>query len=265
MRIGVIGAGAIGRYLIEAVRAGRAGDHEIVVVGDIVPGLSLDGVPYTTDIRSLPSYGLDLVVEAAAQAAAREYAVPMLEAGLDVMIMSVGALADEAFAERLRETARRVGRRVYIPSGALGGLDAVKAGLLSGLESVELVSTKPPVALQGAAYFDTHPVDWDAIRGPTVVYEGPAAEAVGYFPQNVNVAAVLSLAGVGPHKTRVRVVADPTATTNQHSVRVKGGFGTLEVNLSNLPTPENPKTSWLAALAAVAMLRRLADPFQIGQ
>jgi len=127
------------------------------------------------------------------------------------------------------------------------------------------VSTKPPIALQGAAYFDTHPVDWDAVTGPTVVYEGPAAEAVGYFPQNVNVAAVLSLAGIGPHETKVRVVADPAATTNQHSVRVKGGFGTLEVNLSNLPTPENPKTSWLAALAAVAMLRRIADPFQIGQ
>src|SRR5690242_18001747 len=137
MRIGVIGAGAIGRYLIEAVRAGKAGDHEVVVVGDVVPGLTIEGVPYTTDVGSLPSYGLDLVVEAAAQAAAREHAIPMLEAGLDVMVMSVGALADEAFAERLRATAHRVGHRVYIPSGALGGLDAVKAGMLSGLDSVE--------------------------------------------------------------------------------------------------------------------------------
>jgi aspartate dehydrogenase len=265
MRIGVIGAGAIGRYLVQAVQSGKAGENEVKVVADVMPGLAVEGIPFTSDPLSLPSYGIDLVVEAAAQAAAREYAIPMLEAGLDVMVMSVGALADEAFTDRLRETARRAGRRVYIPSGALGGLDAVKAGAISGLDEVELTSTKPPIALQGAAYFDSHPVDWDRITGPTVVYEGPAAEAVGYFPQNVNVAAVLSLAGIGPHRTKVRVVADPASTTNQHSVRVRGGFGTLEVNLSNLPTPENPKTSWLAALAAVAMLRRLADPIQLGQ
>jgi aspartate dehydrogenase len=265
MRIGVIGAGAIGRYLVQAVRSGQAGDNEVVVVADILPNASVEGLPYTTDVASLPSYGLDLVVEAASQAAAREHAAPLLEAGLDVMMMSVGALADEAFAARLREAARRAGRRVYIPSGALGGLDAVKAGALSGLEEVELTSTKPPIALQGAAYFDEHPVDLDTITQPTTVYEGPAVEAVRYFPQNVNVAAVLSLAGIGPQRTRVRVVADPAATTNQHAVRVRGGFGTFEVRLSNLPSPDNPKTSWLAALAAVAMLRRLADPFQIGQ
>ena len=265
MRVGVIGAGAIGRYLVQAVQAGTAGDHAVCAIADVMPGVAVEGIPFTNDPLTLPSYGVELVVEAAAQAAAREYAVPLLEAGMDVMIMSVGALADEALLERLRDAARRAGRRVYVPSGALGGLDAVKAGALSGLEEVELTSTKPPIALQGAAYFDTHPVDWERITSPTLVYEGPAAEAVGYFPQNVNVAAVLSLAGVGPHRTKVRVIADPAATTNQHSVRVRGGFGTLEVHLSNLPTPENPKTSWLAALAAVAMLRRIADPIQLGQ
>jgi aspartate dehydrogenase len=265
MRIGVIGAGAIGRYLVQAVRSGQAGDHEIVVVGDVIPNGAIDGIPYTTDVASLPSHGLDLVVEAAAQAAARQHVVPMLEAGVDVMVMSVGALADEGFYEQVRAAASRAGRRVYIPSGALGGLDAVKAAAVAGLDSVELITTKPPIAIKDAAYFQDHPVDWDAITSPTVVYEGPAAEAVGYFPQNVNVAAVLSLAGIGPQRTRVRVVADPASTTNQHMVRVRGGFGEMEVRLSNLPTPENPKTSWLAALAAVAMLRRLADPVQLGQ
>ncbi|HLI26147.1 MAG TPA: aspartate dehydrogenase [Chloroflexota bacterium] len=265
MRIGVIGAGAIGRYLIQAVRSGQAGDHEVVVVADILPQVEIEGLPYTTDVTTLPSYRLDLVVEAAAQAAARAHVIPLLEAGLDVMIMSVGALADEAFYTRLREVARRAGRRVYIPSGALGGLDAIKAAAIAGLDEVELITTKPPVALQGAAYFETHPVDWAAIREPTTVYEGPAIEAVQHFPQNVNVAAVLSLAGLGPRRTRVRVVADPAATVNQHRVRARGAFGSLEVTLNNLPSPDNPKTSWLAALAAVAMLRRLADPIQLGQ
>ncbi len=265
MRIGVIGAGAIGRYLVQAVRSGKAGDHQVVVVGDIIPNGAIDDIPYTTDVSTLPSHGLDLVVEAAAQAAARQHVVPMLEAGVDVMIMSVGALADEAFYEQVREAARRARRRVYIPSGALGGLDAVKAAAIAGLDSVELITTKPPIAIKDAAYFQDHPVDWDAISSPTVVYEGPAIEAVGYFPQNVNVAAVLSLAGLGPRRTRVRVVADPASTTNQHMVRVRGAFGELEVTLRNKPTPENPKTSWLAALAAVAMLRRLADPIQLGQ
>jgi len=265
MRIGVIGAGAIGRYLVQAVRSGQAGDHEVVVVGDVIPNGAIDGIPYTTDVSSLPSYDLELVVEAAAQVAARQHVVPMLEAGVDVMVMSVGALADEGFYEQVQAAARRAGRRVYIPSGALGGLDAVKAAAVAGLDSVELITTKPPIAIKDAVYFQDHPVDWDAITSPTVVYEGPASEAVGYFPQNVNVAAVLSLAGVGPHRTRVRVVADPASKTNQHMVRVRGGFGEMEVKLSNLPTPENPKTSWLAALAAVAMLRRLADPIQLGQ
>lgn len=265
MRIGVIGVGAIGRYLIQAVRSGQAGDHEVIVVAGTRPRATVEGLPYTTEVRSLPRYQLDLVVEAASQAAVREHAVPLLEAGLDLMVMSVGALADEAFAARLRAVAQQMGRRVYIPSGALGGLDAVKAAALAGLDEVELVSTKPPAALRGAPYFATHPLDWAAITGPTVVYEGPASEAVGYFPQNVNVAAVLSLAGVGPQRTRVRVVADPAATTNQHTVRVRGGFGALEVCLSNLPSPDNPKTSWLAALSAIAMLRRLGDPFQVGQ
>jgi aspartate dehydrogenase len=250
---------------VGAVRDGLAGANEVAVVADVLPGAAIEGLPYTTDVTTLPTYSLDLVVEAAAQAAARAHAVPLLEAGLDVMIMSVGALADEDFYARLREAARRAGRRVYIPSGALGGLDAIKAAAIAGLDAVELITTKPPVALQGAAYFDEHPVDWDALAGPTTVYEGPASEAVGYFPQNVNVAAVLSLAGIGPHATRVRVVADPAATTNQHQVRARGAFGNLEVTLNNLPSPDNPKTSWLAALAAVAMLRRLADPIQLGQ
>jgi aspartate dehydrogenase len=265
MRIGVIGAGAIGRYLIQAVRSGQAGDHEVVVAADILPQVAIEGVAYTTDVTTLPGYGLDLVIEAASQAAARTHALPLLEAGLDLMLMSVGALADEAFYDRLRETARRAGRRVYIPSGALGGLDAIKAAAVAGLDEVELITTKPPVALQGAAYFETRPVDWAAITGPTTVYEGPAVEAVQHFPQNVNVAAVLSLAGLGPRQTRVRVVADPTATVNQHRVRARGPFGSLEVTLNNLPSPDNPKTSWLAALAAVAMLRRLSDPIQLGQ
>lgn len=265
MRIGVIGAGAIGRCLVEAVRAGQAGEHRVVVVAARSPERALPGVPFTTDPLSLPRYGAELAVEAASQAAVRDYVIPLLAAGLDVLVMSVGALADPAFAARVRDAARHAGRRVYIPSGALGGLDALKAGLLSGLEAVELTSTKPPAALQGAPYFAEHPVAWHTITGPTVVYEGPAIEAVRYFPQNVNVAAVLSLAGLGPERTWVRIVADPAATTNQHVVRARGGFGTLEVALSNLPSPDNPKTSWLAALSAIAMLRRLGDPFQLGQ
>ena len=271
MRVGVIGVGSIGRYLVGSIRAGQAGAAHVVGLA-ARPGsearlaevAASAGCPWTTDALALVAEKPDIVVEAASQAAVRQYAVPLLEAGIDVLVMSGGALADSALMARVAEAAEANGGRVHVPAGAIGGLDVLRAAALAGLDEVTLVTSKAPRALAGAPFFDTHPVDLDAIRERTVIFEGSAAEAVRLFPANVNVAAALSLAGIGTERTRMQVVADPTLDRNVHEVFGRGAFGEMRLRVANVPSPTNPKTSLLACLSAVATLRRLAGSVQIG-
>jgi aspartate dehydrogenase len=271
VRVGIIGVGSIGSYLIESICQGMAGPVEIAAIAD-APAMedhlrSLAervGCPYTTDALTLPDFGPDLIVEAAAQGAVRQYALPILRRGVDLLIMSVGALADPAFLDEVTDAARLSGHRVYLPSGAVGGLDALRSARVAGLDDVTLITSKHPRALAGAPFFDDHPVDLDAIQERTVIYEGPAREAVQLFPANVNVSAALSLAGIGPDRTRMQVVADPSLDRNIHEVKACGAFGEFYLQVANVPSPTNPKTSLLACLSPLATLRRLSDPIQIG-
>lgn len=194
----------------------------------------------------------DVVVEAATVEAARTIVPAALGAGRDVLMMSIGALVDEAFFMEMRALAAQNGAKLYLPSGAMAGIDGLKAGTIGGLKSVTLVTTKPPASLGMS-------VDkW------TVVFSGSAREAIERFPKNVNVAVCLSLAGLGADETWVQVVADPLATHNEHKLIVEGAFGRMRLELMNLPHPENAKTSYLASLSAIATLKRIVDPVQIG-
>lgn len=154
--------------------------------------------------------------------------------------------------------------KVYIPSGAIAGLDGLKAAALGRIDEVTLTTRKTPENLRDAPYIEKRGVDIGAIEEPTLIYEGPALEACRLFPANVNVAASLSLAGVGPEKTRVRIIADPTLRKNVHEIDVKGEFGCLKVHVENVPSPDNPKTSYLAALSAIATLRKITEDIQVG-
>jgi aspartate dehydrogenase len=271
MRISVIGVGSIGRYLIERVHAGAVGRVELASIADVpeararlVDLAARTGCRATTDPLDLLTDKPDVVVEAAAQAVVRQYAVPLLEGGADVMVISVGALADAGLLAAMTGAAERSGRRVHVPAGAIGGLDVLRAASLDQLSEVTLVTSKPPRALAGAPFFEANPVDLAAIRQRTVIFEGAAADAVKLFPANVNVAAALSLAGLGAERTRMQVVADPTLDRNVHEVVARGSFGELTLRLANVPSPANPKTSFLACLSALATLRRLSQPVQIG-
>ena len=271
MRAAVIGVGSIGSYLVEGIGRGLAGPVELTGIAATPAGEArlkelahAAGCAWTTDPLSLADGKPDLVVEAASQAAARAYAVPLLERGVDVMLMSVGALADPAFLQEVTTVASRHGRRVHVPSGAIGGLDVLRAARVDGLAEVTLVTSKAPRALAGAPFFETHPIDLAAIRERTVIFDGPAREAVRLFPANVNVAAALSLAGLGADRTRMQVVADPALDRNVHEVVARGSFGELRLRVDNVPSPQNPKTSFLACLSGLATLRRLADPIQVG-
>ncbi len=198
-------------------------------------------------LEGLLSAGPDVVVEAASQEAVKQYGLRVLEAGADLVVLSVGALMDEGLRSRLVEAARRRGHRIYVPSGAIAGLDAVYALSLDEIRSVRLVTRKPPRSL-GLA---------EEPRRPVTLYRGPAGEAVKRFPANVNVAAALSLAA--GREAEVEVIADPGATENIHEVYVDSEASRLAVRVENRPSPRNPRTSYLAALSAVALLKRLAD------
>lgn len=260
-RIGIIGCGTIGSQLASAVDAGQVKNATLVSLFDIVTGSAknlgskLQSAPKAfDDFEGFMSQDCDVVVEAASQEAARKFAKPVLDAGRDLLLMSAGALADRELLASLQASKGRI----YVPTGAIAGIDAIRA-VKHLLETVTLTTTKAPKALAGAPFFETSDIKLDVIKEKTVIYEGPAADAVRKFPANVNVAAVLSLAGIGFDRTRVRIVADPAFTTNQHEITATGSFGKFQFTVNNVPSPGNPKTSYLAVLSAIECLRSVCD------
>ena len=207
---------------------------------------------------------VSLVIEAASQEAVRQYGPMALENGKDLMILSVGALGDDALRETLFSLAKEKGSRIYIPSGAIGGADLVSSASVANIEYVELETIKPPSGLNGSDYVREKSIDLESLKERTVIFEGTARDAVKAFPRNVNVSATLSLAGIGFDRTRVRVVVDPDAERNEHIIRVKGDFGSAEFRIENVPSPMNPRTSYLAAISAVATLRKITSGVWIG-
>jgi aspartate dehydrogenase len=267
--VALAGAGAIATVLIDGIARGSAGLARVTAIGRLAAdaaGVDVraqrQSAAAFTDLARLPDYA-GLVIEAAGGDVVRRYAGGWLASGADVMLLSAGALVDPVFARELRAVARKHHRRIYVPSGAVAGIDGIRAGALGGLQRLDLCTTKPPRGLAGAPHIVANNIDLDALRVPTTVFEGSVAEAVRGFPSNVNVAAVISLAGAGVD-VRVRVVADPTTAANTHVIEAAGDFGTFTVRLDNLPSPANPKTSALAPLSALAMLRRLSSELWVG-
>ena len=200
----------------------------------------------------------DFLIECAGAGAVKEVVEAAIEHKKDCLIMSVGALMSQP---ELLEQAREHKVQVRIPSGALCGLDGVRAAMEAGLHSVVLTTRKPPKGLVGAPYLVENQIDVENISEEMVVFEGNALEAVKAFPANVNVAGALSLMGMGPKETMVRVIADPNALENSHQIVAEGAFGRLEATTRNLPSPRNPKSSYLASLSACAELRNAAMDF----
>jgi aspartate dehydrogenase len=198
-----------------------------------------------------------LVVEAATPDAVGELLEEVARDGRDLLVLSVGGLVE---CGRALEAAAAAGCRVYCPSGAIAGLDAIRAASIGTIDGAEITTRKPPAGLAGAPGLDFDPA---SLSEPRVVFEGSAREACRAFPRNVNVSAALSLAGIGFDRTRVRVVADPGVTRNVHEIRVWGDFGQIETRTENVPS-ENPRTSRLAALSAIALIRRLTASLQVG-
>jgi len=264
-KVGLVGCGTIGSQLAITLDSDKIVNASLVAIFDIaVSNLQnlkskLHGSPGAySDFDTFLASGADIVVEAASQDAVRAFGRAILEAGKDMMIMSVGALADKKLLTELLQVAAKKSCRIYVPSGAIAGIDAIRS-VRHLLDSVTLTTTKSPKAFAGAPFFETSEIKLDSITKSTAIYEGTAAEAVRKFPANVNVAAVLSLAGIGADKTRVKIVADPQSTMNQHEIVAAGSFGEIIVRVNNVPSPGNPKTSFLAVLSAIECLRSICD------
>ncbi|MEM2419710.1 MAG: aspartate dehydrogenase [Candidatus Bathyarchaeia archaeon] len=268
--VGLIGCGAIGTVLAKAIDNGRAGEACLVMVfdknlkkaEDLAQKLKSKPKIARTFRELIECEDVKLVVEAASQEAVRAYVVEILRADKDLMIMSAGALVDPKLASEISQTAKMNNRKVYVPSGAIAGLDGVKASAIGKIKRVVLTTRKPLEALEDNAYFRKK--FGGKVEEPTVIYEGNAVEACKLFPANVNVAATLSLAGIGAEETIVRVIADPALKRNVHEIEVKGEFGELAVHVENVPSAENPKTSFLAALSAIATLKKITEPIVVG-
>ena len=270
LRVALLGGGTIGRLVLEQARSGRLPGIEFVGIGGRGPqsraaALAREsGIAYAPDRAALVALKPEVVVEAASHDAVREHLVHFLERGISVVVLSAGALADDALRKAAEAAAEKSGALFFVPSGGIGGLDALKTACLAGVTEVSIQVAKPPAAWKGIPYVESRRIALDGLEAPLTLFEGTAREGVPHFPQNVNIAAVLALAGIGMDRTRLKVVADPKLKLNTHTIRVAGNSGQFTIVLENVPAPENPKTSWLACYSAIAALRSLRERFRYG-
>lgn len=266
LRLGIAGLGAIGMAVARKIDAGE------------VPGVALSAVAARdrgkaaaklTDFRAMPrlvslpelAEHADVVLECVPGALFADVARPAVERGRIFMPLSVGQLLEHMY---LVECARATGARIIVPTGALAGLDAIRAIAEGEVESVRIRTRKPPKGLEGAPYLQSQGISLQGLTQPLRVFEGSARDAIRGFPANVNVAVALSLAGIGPDRTRIEIWADPSVTRNTHTIEAVSNSSNLTVTIENIPTLENPATGKVTALSALAALRRLTAPLIVG-
>jgi aspartate dehydrogenase len=270
MRVALLGGGTIARLALEHIRRGDLEGVEVVAVAGrsaASRGKALAaeyGVPFVTDLPGVLAQRPDVVVEAASHEAVRDFAETLLTQGIALIVLSGGVLADDALRAQLEKAATASGALLYVPSGGIAGLDGLKAACIAGVEEVRITVMKPPAAWKNIAYVEKLRVDLDALSEPRTLYDGPARAGVPLFPANVNIAAVLAMAGVGFDRTQLKVVADPALRTNTHLIEIRGATGKISVRMENVPAPDNPKTAWLACYSALAALKLAKSPVRYG-
>jgi aspartate dehydrogenase len=265
MRVGIAGLGAIGRSVARKIAGGAIPKIELVgvTVRDSAKARGfLDEIGCSSPVLSLAELiaASDLIVECAPAAVMAEIATPVLAAGKMLMALSAGQLLKYP---ELLALAKEKGGQIIVPTGALIGFDAVSAAAEGEIQSVTMITRKPVKGLMGAPYLVANNISIDGITEAKRVFQGTAREAAAGFPENVNVAAALSLAGIGPDRTTIEIWADPNVTRNMHRVFVEADSARFDMGIENVPS-ENPKTGRITALSVVAALRKMTAPLRVG-
>jgi aspartate dehydrogenase len=263
-RVAIAGLGAIGRVLARKLTDGIAGlELACIATGDRAKAQAwLDSERIACALvkpDEFPAHA-DLAIECAPSSAFESICRPMLEAGKTVMVLSVGVLLER---NDLVALARSRGGQIVVPTGALLGLDAVTAAAEGKINSVRMVTRKPPKGLLGAPYLEANRISVDGLKEAKRVFSGNAREAAAGFPANVNVAAALSLAGIGPDRTTIDIWADPAVQRNCHTIEVDADSAKFTLMIENIPS-ENPRTGRITALSVLAALRKMHAPMRVG-
>jgi aspartate dehydrogenase len=264
LRVAIAGLGPIGMKVAEALDRGIDGlmlaavsaqnpEKHLTWLG------KLAATPAVLPIEQL-SEAADIVIECAPGRLLRAIVAPFVESGKTAVVLSAGALLDN---EDLIALAKQNGGQIVVPTGALIGLDAVTAAAVGNIHSVKMVTRKPVQGLAGAPYIVENNIDIERITEPLRIFEGTAREAAKGFPANLNVAVALSLAGIGPDRTRLEIWADPTVTRNIHRVEVESDSARFSMSIENIPS-ENPKTGRITALSVIAYLRKQRSALRVG-
>jgi aspartate dehydrogenase len=251
-RFTLVGYGAIGRSLHQRLQGhARIALQNIVVSPKSVAAVQAEVGPDVHVMDHVPA-DCGLLLEAAGHQALLAHVLPALERGTECAVLSVGALSEPGLPEKLADAALRGGAQLHLLSGAIGGVDAIAAARFAGLEQVTYTGRKPPQGWRGTPAEKV--ADLGNLKEPTVILEATAREAAHLYPKNANVAATISLAGLGLDATRVRLIADPTVTDNIHEIHVTGAFGEMQLTMRGKPLADNPKTSALTVLSALRFL-----------
>ena len=266
-KIGIVGCGAIGSFMAKGIVRDFGAYARISALCDLehqkakavadsikkrIPVLSVDRLIGRSD----------LIIEAASSLSSYDICMQAIEEGKDIIVMSIGGLLGKPDIFKL---ARDRGAKIILPSGAVCGIDGLKSAGAGKINKVTLTTRKPPRGLKGAPYIIENNIDLDSITDEKVIFEGTAEEAVKAFPKNINVCALLSIAGIGARRTKVRIITSAEYMVNMHEVEVEGDFGKFITRTENMPFPQNPKTSFLAALSALSTLKNYFDSsVQIG-
>jgi aspartate dehydrogenase len=266
-KVGIIGFGTIGYQIARSIESGYLSLAQLSFIVDLSSErLEVAKKLFTNEKPTMfsdpdllfdsESYkSTQIIVESASGAAVRQYAKQILSDGKYLIIFSVGELVDDTLLKELESEAARHTGVIHIPTGAIAGIDAIRSAR-NNLHEITITTTKNPKSLAGAPYFDIfEDIHLHELRHRTVLYDGDVLKAVRLFPSNVNVFAALALASGNIAKIKVKIVADPNIKVNRHEIDVRGDFGVLQIVASNIPHPENPRTSTLAVLSAIETVR----------
>ena len=260
MRIGIIGKGAIGQFVFQTLKDRGIGPHVLLTRSNQMASAGFNDVAQVTSVADLPE-DITLMVDCAGHAGLAQHGAAILDRGINLVTVSLGALADKDLADRLEKAAHVGGARLHLASGAIGGLDSLRAARIGGLNEVTYIGRKPPLSWKGSPAEEA--LDLESLTIAMDHFSGTARDAAIAYPKNANVAAAVALAGIGFDATQVRLIADPLVGANIHEIHASGAFGNLSFRVEGKALPNSSRSSALAAMSAVSAIEREIESITI--